>query len=99
MCRGAGRGGRGEAERRWAKRRGLVKCVGDNCSAHRSHRLTVHRYKKSTLHLFFLYSYFSKDIRSPGTFASSSLCLSVCQSVREVQKQVLFFFFFGMWEA
>ena len=79
VFRGTGRGGaeRRWAERRWAKRRGLVKCVGDNCPAHRSHRLTVHRYKKSTLHL---YSYFSKDIRSPGTF--SSMCSpSVCQSV------------------
>ena len=53
VFRGTGRGGaeRRWAERRWAKRRGLVKCVGDNCPAHRSHRLTVHRYKKSTLHL------------------------------------------------
>ena len=41
---GRGGAGQGGAGRRWAKRCGLVKCVGDNCSAHRSHRLTVHRY-------------------------------------------------------
>ena len=58
-----------------------------------SHRLTVHEYKKSTLHL----SYFSKDIRSPGTFASSSLCLSVSQSVCPFQVlfSILLLFFFG----
>jgi hypothetical protein len=84
----AGRGGagresecvaeRGGAERRWAERLGLVKCV--DCSAHpgahRSHRSTFHRYKKSTLHLFFLYR---KILEVLGPLL---LLVSVCQSVR-----------------
>ena len=91
---GAGRGRAGAGAVEW-----------DNCLAHFSHRLTVHEYKKSTLHLFFLYrryfflySYFSKDIRSPGTF--SSMCsLSVRLSVRGFQVLFYFFSFLGMWEA
>ena len=89
--------GRGGAERRWAKRCGLVKCGGDSCPAHRSHRLTVHRYKKSTLHLS-SYSSYIVDIRSPGTFASMcslSVSPSVRQSVCETVRLILLLFFFG----
>ena len=48
-------GGRGG--RRADRPRGLGGgIVGNNCSARFSHRLTVHRYKKSTLHLFLTYT-------------------------------------------